>query len=188
MGEPITSPNLDYGADCNSCTPARWAVGKTPASVWFHFSDITSCGRSPHSIPNGMLIRLDQNPASPCHYQTPGAGWVADWWPGRGGTNDSYIQLVDPTGWFWFVGRGAFCPAEHSSYDNDQFMCLFAWAAMGGTATVIWNTTVLALVEAFGLRAGSDLMLEILDAPTNDLVYKFCDRYQRSNIKFRVDH
>lgn len=188
MGEPITSPDAEYGNDCNACTPALWPVGKTPASVWLLFDGLTSCGRSPFHPPNGLLLKLDQVPGTPCWYRHRGTGWDADFYASRPGPGDSYVQLVDANGWFWFVGTGAHCPAEHTSFVNDQFMCLFMWAAYGGSATVLWNTTVLALVKYFGLKPGSSLFLELFDAPSSDIVYKYCDRYQRTNIKFLFDH
>lgn len=186
MGTPIPSPDPEYGVDCPHCTPALWPVGKTPASVYIYFSGLISCNLSPFGPPNGLTFRLDQQVGSPCWFRHSGAVWECDWYPFHLGKVKSYVQLMDTIGWGWFSGALATCPPEYTIFPNDQFQCLFMWAGAMGTATVFWMDKVLQLVEQFGFETVSNLMYEMFNHDDGDIVHKFCDIVQRTNIKIKA--
>lgn len=183
MGTPIPSPPIDTGADCPNCTPLRWAVGETPEFIYIYFEGLTDCGVSPHPSPNGQTFKLTQQPGWPCWWRHVGDPWEVNFWAKRIGFFQSEVSLWDHHGFSFFLGRFLQCPLEYWAYDNLQAACILMYAASGGSATVYWNSVIADLIAGFGLVPGRSLFYELLQAPRLTEVHKFCDLYQRTNIK-----
>lgn len=187
MGRKIPNPDPIYGDDCNLCTPARFPIGETPAFIFVLFEGIKTCYKSPYAFPGSMLMKLYQQSGSPCHYRSKGTGWFGELFLARPGHVDSFLGLADPDGWVWFVCRGPYCPAEFTIYENEHFMCLYQWAGSSGTGIMYFDNTILRIADSFGLTPGESLFHESFNDIDGPLVLKFCDLYQRTNIKFKID-
>ncbi len=186
MGTPIPSPDPEYGADCPLCTPALWPVGETPLYIYAYFEGITNCGVSPHSAPNGETFRLEQPVGFPCLWSHAGNVWHLDYIPDQIAPNLSRLRLMDHHGFSFFVGTGIPCPPEFTIFDNNQAACILMYAGAGGSGLISWSAGMLELVQQFGLEAGINLFYEEFTTAEGDIVHKFCDRIQRTNVKIKV--
>lgn len=186
MGTRIPSPPIEYGIDCDNCTPFRWAVGETPKYVYVYFDGLTDCGWSPHPSPNGQTFKLTQSPIAGCHWFSAGDPWIVNFYAKRPGAFQSRIELWDHHGFSFFIGHLMQCPLEYWTYANLQAACILMYAASGGTATVFWSDQITTLIEQFGLVAGRELFYEMFQTDGPPEVHKFCDRHQRTNIKFKI--
>ena len=186
MGLNLPDPVPIYGDDCIGCTPGLFPPGETPSFIFVLFENIKSCYQSPHTVPETMLCKLYQVPGLPCRYRHNGTVWKADLFIARGGTGDSFLGLFDEFGWVHFVSRGAYCPPEFTIFENEQFLCLYQWASHKGTAIMFFDDTIARLIDSFGLQPGKTLFLESFDGSGGFMIQKFCDLYQRTNIKFKI--
>lgn len=186
MGTPIPSPDPEYGSDCSLCTPARWPAGETPEFFYAYVAGIVNCGVSPFNAPNGLTFKLEQNPASLCTWLHLGDVWQLDFIADQISPNQSRLRLLDKHGFSFFIGTGSACPSEFTLYSNNQASCILSYAGSAGTILIHWSAQVLDLVEWFGLHAGVDLMHEIFTHPDSDIVHKFCDIVQSTNIKIKL--
>ncbi|GAI26825.1 unnamed protein product [marine sediment metagenome] len=60
-------------------------------------------------------------------------------------------------------------------------------AGAKGFGTIFWNHDVEAIVEGLGLNAGPGLFYELFKSTPFYYVHKFCDLYQRTNIKLKIN-
>ena len=186
MGTRIPSPPIEFGDNCDNCTPARWADGETPKYVYVYFEGLVDCGWSPHPSPNGQTFKLTQNPVVGCHWLSLGDPWNVDFYSKHPGVFQSSVNLADHHGWNFFHGRLLQCPLENWSYANQQAACILMYAASGGTATVFWTETISDLIDAFGLSQPSQVFYELFNAAAGSEVHKINNLYQRTNIKFLI--
>lgn len=186
MGTPIPSPDFEPGNDCTLCRPVPWPAGETPLNVYAYFEGIIDCGISSYSAPNGQTFRLEQNPASPCTWLHNGDPWILDWIADEIAPNTSRLRLMDKDGFSFFSSRQAPCPTDPYLYSNDQATCILMYAGASGSGLLTQNTAVIDLVEQFGLEAGINLMWEVFNHPDGDIVHKFSDIIQRTNIRFKL--
>lgn len=186
MGTPVPTPEPPYGTDCPACTPGLWPSGKTPENVYIYVTGIQDCGKSTNPPPNGKTFACPQMVGSPCIWYLDGSVWKVTFHAKRSGYNYSWVTVFDADGWSFFNGTGDPCPSDLHYIDNDQASCILQYAGAGGYAIVSYFDVVSWLVANFGLVAGSSLFNEIFEHPSGDVVQKFCDRVQRTNIKFRI--
>ena len=185
MGTPIITPTPPYGTDCPSCTPGLFPAGKTPQHVYLYFEGITDCGWSIHHPPNGQTFELEQVDGSPCLWAHDGDVWIVDFHAKRVGFDYSWITLVSEDGYFMFDGTGDICPPDLTTFDNDMESCILFYGGAGGHAILSYTDIVSWLVAQFGLEAGVNLMQQLFLHPDGDIVLKFCNIPQVTNIKIK---
>lgn len=185
MGTPIITPKPPYGTDCPVCTPGLWPAGETPQHVYIYFEGITDCGWSVHPAPNGQTFELDQVDGSPCRWAHDGDVWMVNFHAKRVGFDYSWITLVSEDGYFLFDGTGVTCPPDLAVFDNDMESCILFYGGAGGHAILSYTDIVSWLVAQFGLDAGVNLMHQLFLHPDGDIVHKFCDIRQVTNIKIK---
>lgn len=186
MGEPIPNPPIEYGNDCVQCTPLRWPANENPKYVYVMFWNLVDCGWSPHPAPNGQIFKLEQVPGTPCLWHKSIGTWVVNWYARRPAGAQSQLNLADHHGWNFFFAISLQCPFEYWTYTNLQAACILMYAASAGFATIWWNSTITELIEGAGLVPGRSLFYELFKAAGNTEVHKFCDLYQRTNIKIKT--
>lgn len=188
MGQKISHPDIDYGNDCQRCTPpvgSRWANGETPEFVWVKFWGVSNCGFGHHTAPNDKIFRLTQSAVQYCTWELIGSAWHITFRADRIIPPVAQLDLADHDGWSYFTDQKPPCPIEHARWSNDQAACILFYAGAGGNAMVWWNDKLLDLVEWFGLNPGPDLFYEIFHVNFLVEVHRFADREQRTNIKFK---
>lgn len=185
MGLPVPDPPEDYGNNCTSCTPARWASGETPQWIYCMFWDIVDCGVSSYPAPNGEIFAMEQTAGNPCIWTKGDGVWRPDFVAKVVGTFQSRLRLLDKDGFGFFVDFHIQCPLEYHIYNNDQGACILAYAGSEGHGTIWWNSKITTIIESLGLRAGSDLFYELFRGTSDEIVHKFCDEYQRTNLKIQ---
>lgn len=188
MGTPITPPYPEYGDDCGYCTPALWSAGETPKFIYAYFQGISDCSISSHDVPNGQTFKLEQDSVLPCYWVHEGPIYHVYYQPLVPAQGKSLLQLQDHVGFSFLFNYGPMCPPEFTVYENWMQFCELQYAGSGGTGTIFWSDEILQLVNAFGLMPGPDLFHELFNAPNADIIHKFCDRYQRTNVKFMTYH
>lgn len=186
MGEPVPDPPIDYGTDCPWCTPARWPSNETPAKVYCLFSGITNCGVSSYPAPNGEIFAMDQLDGTPCQWRHNGTVWKPDWTPRRVAGPQSLLRLLDKDGFSFFNSLSLQCPPEGWTYTNQQAACILMYAGAGGIGQVWWNDKINDFIDDFGFTAGRSLFLELFRSTGVYDVYKFCDLYDRTNIRIKA--
>lgn len=169
MGTPVKEP--EFGNDCIAC----WDAGETPKFVYVMFDGVLK-GDPPDSVqvPNGHLFKLEQDPASPCHwhYQETGPTWKVSVW--RSAITGNWFVTLD----YWLVGshfHGSIddCPAEQAIFENTYWNKLIR-KGYDGVASILWMDEALDLVEALNMPIEGTMMEYFL---IDELVpvYKFCN-------------
>lgn len=188
MGQPIKSPDIEYGTDCPRCVPpfgSRWNTGETPKYIYAMFSGITYCAHSSYNPPNGLIFRMEQLPASVCTWYLQGSVWHVEFIADRISPNFSQLRLGDKDGWSFFTDQQVACPPEFNTFVNDQTSCVLMYAGAGGHGTIWWSDEAIELAVWLGLCPSERLMYEVFPVNSDFLVHKFCDRRNHTNIKIK---
>jgi len=82
--------------------------------------------------------------------------------------------------------KGTLCPQEFYKFTNPVSVCAFPHLVAKGTIMVFWDLPLFPAILQFGLDPSNQLMLEIFDHPDTDIVQKFCDIIQSTNIKIKL--
>ena len=186
MGTPIVTPEPPYGTDCPICTPTLFPAGETPEFVYVYISGITDCGRSHHSPPNGETFRCTQVPGSPCVWYNDGDIWKVTFQAKRIGFDYSWLTVFDHDGWSFFNGTSVVCPDDLTIFDNDQAACILMYAGASGNCIISYTDLVAWLVAQFGFVPGPNLMQELFCHSDGDVIIKFTDIVQSTNIRFKM--
>lgn len=69
MGTPIKPDGIEYGNDCELCTPGLYPAGKTPRKITIYFNDIEICEEA---APSGEFLNrcfvCENTDPGPCHF------------------------------------------------------------------------------------------------------------------------
>ncbi len=187
MGTPLPCPPIEYGIDCGNCTPGRWAPGETPKFVYALFFGITNCGISRFAAPNGVVFKLEQNPAAWCNWRWLGRNFHVFWDANLLGPPLSRLRLHDVDGFSFFADLSLKCPLEYWLYSNDQNACVLMYAGAGGGGRVWWNSKNMNVVGGAGLDCGPCTFNETFTGPAQKVTSKFNSRYQRTNIRYQLN-
>lgn len=161
----------------------RWADGETPAVIYSTFWSIINCGKSAFSAPNGEIFKCSQLVANACTWLHDGSVFKVDFAARRAAGPQSQLRLYDKDGFFFFDSISMQCPLEGWVYGNNQNACILMYAGAQGFGSIWWNDRITELINGFGLTPGRSLFLELFKAGGVNNVYKFCDLYERTNIK-----
>jgi len=170
MGTKIPTP--EHGNDCAAC----FSAGETPEFIWVMFDGV-KVGDPPGSyqVPNGCLFKCVQSEIDPClwEYNPSGPGWVCSVYRSVA-TGRWHVTLTVWAGGSHFTGWRAGCPSEHDIFANVYWSPIW-WHGWDGVATIMWMTTVLALLDALVIPQSNTLM-EMFLIDELKTVYKFCNR------------
>jgi len=190
MGTPVPPPPIDYGDDCECCTPPLgelWEPGKTPLFMYVYFAGLQPCPGAPHSPPNGKTFKLTQKEGYPCVWESMGSVWRV-YFVTNAPEYFCRLTLQDvPGANYYFDDYGPGCPPETYVFHNDIAACVPPDVAKGGVAVIHWMDIVLRLVTAMSLPSASKLMHELFVTDEDKIVHKFCMPKYSMNIKMLLN-
>jgi hypothetical protein len=186
MGIPIQYPDYEPGSDCPTCTPPTgelWEPGKTPKKIYVTFFNLVACPYLGHVLPNGKSFVLTQYEGMPCRWNHIGSVWTVEFLAYHAPHDSSWLTLNLTLGDPAFDGVLPSCPFEYESFQNDIDSCSAYVVAKGGYGIVSWNSIPQDLCVDFGLTPGDSLMYELRQKSETEIVHKFCDRRDATNVK-----
>ena len=188
MGTRIEVPEIEYGNDCAYCTVpnhTRWESGETPAFTYVYFTGIISCDRYAFPMPNGRIFKLTQEDPEFCRWTYDGPSWQVRFWAWNPFVAASRITLVDENLRYIFDGEVAPCPSEYTIFSNQIVDCGALRAGHSGFATVSWMELAKTINDDLVLYPNPRLMYEHAVHPDSDIVHKYCDKRDASNVKIK---
>ena len=188
MGTRIPTPIVETGTDCSHCTPPTgnlWESGKSPASVYIYFTGLIPCSPYPYLMPNHHVFKLAQSAFEPCRWESDGSVWSVRFWAYNIFSGNSRITLVDPALRYVFYSEIDACPEEYSIYGNSLVDCGALRSGYGGSAIVSWMELPLELLDAIGMSTAATLFHEPALHPDGDIIHKFCNLRDATNIKLK---
>lgn len=185
MGHRMSDTPHVYGDDCL----AVFERGKTPKYVYVRFSGIVTCPGSAPIAPNDRVFKLTQDPENPCAWYYYIAPWYVYFW---------YVLWPDLTqiGLLEFVGAWEYFDRQEAGHANEGYVfgndlaeCYVGRGGSKGIAVVTWTQQATALLEAINMQRADDLFMEMRPLADGNLIYKFCRKWDATNIaiKYKPD-
>lgn len=179
MGTPVKPPGIEYGEDCELCTPSLYPVGKTPRKITIYFNDIEICEEA---APSGEFLNAcfvcENTDEAPCHFSYSEGGITAAWshW-----ADEALWSLEDVAD--YFESTAAQCEMrvvnDHDECDGEEYINGTAEAAMGDVpATLCYD---------YGLVPIPYPLHEYLGPAEGSQVHRFCHPNGKTNIKIKID-
>lgn len=188
MGTLIDSPEIEFGDDCNVCVAHPyhlWPPGETPVKIYVVFSGLEPCSGLNEDLPNGRCFTLTQHETVKCRWVHTDSGWEVILHMWEMVLNSSILSLQQNDGKWAFYQTDMPCREEFHIYTNAYVVCAGPLCAINGAAIVSWHEIPRDIIEDIGIPISDRLRYESFLHPDGDIIHKYCDKRDGSNLKVK---